>query len=725
MWTKVPRNGLEGVLLGNGQLGASIFGDEKALRWTLHRQDVADRRSLRAEQWDSPLFDTCRLLIGSFELRPVGKVTDFQGRLDLWNALGKGTLTTDKGKISWRTFVHAAQPLIVMEFTTEGQERDFTFRWTPASSSSPRAAPYLNNPKFKIDYEPNPPARVDHEKGLSIHPLKAGGQFAVAWQERRPEENKRVYLATVAHQAGPLEVSASVDDLFSAHQRVWQGRYPASFVSIPDARAESYYWINTYLLYSTTRADQPPIDVHGMWFFGSAWPNVWWNINVQHAYYSQATANRLELAESLCGTLEKHEENLSLNIPVKAWQADSAWVGRISDQQLRSSWPQVQYMKGILTRLDPPTSYEPEKAWPHGAEVANLSWAMELYWRQCRWAADDQRLSEKFLPLLEKCLNLYRHLLMEGDDGKLHLPVTHSPELGDYADCNYDLGALQWSLKTLIRESERLGVNEGKVADWKTLQAKITPHPQGPDGLWLGANKPLRGSHRHPSHLLAFYPLAVLDWDKPADRDLIRRSVDHWYGDRRYFIAFSYTAAASMYATMERPDEAWAALNTYLDNYAKPNTICRDTTLETSLGFCQNVHDLLLQSRNGIIRVFPAVPSGWPDAIFHDLRTEGAFLVSAERKGGKTRWVRVKSLAGEPCRVKVSFAGEPSLVSGKLGVTFKSLGEDLYELGLTKGQELVLAAEPDAPMVVKALPVQAGQENPFGLRYPASQKPGR
>ena len=213
----------------------------------------------------------------------------------------------------------------------------------------------------------------------------------MAWQERRPEENKRVYLATVAHQAGPLEVSASVDDLFSAHQRVWQGRYPASFVSIPDARAESYYWINTYLLYSTTRADQPPIDVHGMWFFGSAWPNVWWNINVQHAYYSQATANRLELAESLCGTLEKHEENLSLNIPVKAWQADSAWVGRISDQQLRSSWPQVQYMKGILTRLDPPTSYEPEKAWPHGAEVANLSWAMELYWRQCRWAADDQR----------------------------------------------------------------------------------------------------------------------------------------------------------------------------------------------------------------------------------------------------------------------------------------------------------------------------------------------
>jgi len=36
----------------------------------------------------------------------------------------------------------------------------------------------------------------------------------------------------------------------------------------------------------------------------------------------------------------------------------------------------------------------------------------------------------------------------------------------------------------------------------------------------------------------------------------------------------------------------------------------------------------------------------------HDFRTQGAFLVSAARTGGVTRFVRLRSLAGEPCRVK-------------------------------------------------------------------------
>ena len=39
------------------------------------------------------------------------------------------------------------------------------------------------------------------------------------------------------------------------------------------------------------------------------------------------------------------------------------------------------------------------------------------------------------------------------------------------------------------------------------------------------------------------------------------------------------------------------------------------------------------------------------DAHFEDLRTEGAFLVSALRRGGEVRWVRIHSEAGGPCRL--------------------------------------------------------------------------
>ncbi|WJH36462.1 hypothetical protein N6H14_12245 [Paenibacillus sp. CC-CFT747] len=66
--------------------------------------------------------------------------------------------------------------------------------------------------------------------------------------------------------------------------------------------------------------------------------------------------------------------------------------------------------------------------------------------------------------------------------------------------------------------------------------------------------------------------------------------------------------------------------------------------METPLSGAEAIHDMLLQSWGGTLRIFPAVPEEWQDAAFHDLRTEGAFLVSAMRKNGVTEWIRVKSL---------------------------------------------------------------------------------
>jgi hypothetical protein len=38
----------------------------------------------------------------------------------LWDAESRGTLTTDQGRITWRSFVHAADMAIVVELQTSG-----------------------------------------------------------------------------------------------------------------------------------------------------------------------------------------------------------------------------------------------------------------------------------------------------------------------------------------------------------------------------------------------------------------------------------------------------------------------------------------------------------------------------------------------------------------------------------------------------------------------------
>jgi hypothetical protein len=61
---------------------------------------------------------------------------------------------------------------------------------------------------------------------------------------------------------------------------------------------------------------------------------------------------------------------------------------------------------------------------------------------------------------------------------------------------------------------------------------------------------------------------------------------------------------------------------------------------------------MLLGSYGGILRVFPAVPAAWKDVVIHDFGAEGAFRVSAVRKEGVTQFVRITSLADEPCRLR-------------------------------------------------------------------------
>ncbi len=118
--------------------------------------------------------------------------------------------------------------------------------------------------------------------------------------------------------------------------------------------------------------------------------------------------------------------------------------------------------------------------------------------------------------------------------------------------------------------------------------------------------------------------------------------------------------------------------------------------LESSLGMANIVQNMLIQSwtdpaakESGPIRIFPATPLAWEDVEFRDLRTEGAFLVSAKRTNGQTQWVRIKSLAGEPCRVRPGLGGEVRVKSNR-GIELRQVSPGLYEIDMKKGDTVRL-----------------------------------
>jgi alpha-L-fucosidase 2 len=81
----------------------------------------------------------------------------------------------------------------------------------------------------------------------------------------------------------------------------------------------------------------------------------------------------------------------------------------------------------------------------------------------------------------------------------------------------------------------------------------------------------------------------------------------------------------------------------------------RPFTLEGNFAFAQGVHEMLIQSYNDHIEIFPAVPQAWKNVSFHNLRTEGAFLVSAKKENGVTDEVSVTATQVSTLQLKIPF----------------------------------------------------------------------
>ena len=93
------------------------------------------------------------------------------------------------------------------------------------------------------------------------------------------------------------------------------------------------------------------------------------------------------------------------------------------------------------------------------------------------------------------------------------------------------------------------------------------------------------------------------------------------------------------------------------------------------------------------------------------MRTEGAFLVSAVKRDGKTRWIRIESLAGEPCRVKCDL--KDPRVDPRVPI---ESADGFLKLDLKKGQTVTLFSS-DSPtdLVIESVAPQKEFLNSFGL----------
>jgi hypothetical protein len=285
----------------------------------------------------------------------------------------------------------------------------------------------------------------------------------------------------------------------------------------------------------------------------------------------------------------------------------------------------------------------------------------------------------------------------EGGRG-LSLPVSVSPEYNGAGmnawgrDASFQLAALHALAQILPRAARRLG----QPADprWERVRRELPPYTLAEGkriGLWVGQD--LAVSHRHHSHLAALFPFRTLDPQDEAHRSVVAESLRHWQSKGAgawsgWCVPWAsilcsrcgLADAAVMWllwwkrlftnighGTLHDADFAgcgglgWHAL---LDPAPKP--LHEIMQMDAGMGALTAILELLVQCRGDAIHVLPAIPRHWHDVAFDGIRTEGAFLVGATVRDGRTAEVRVVSLAGEPLRL-VHGLGPSWTVNGRRG----------------------------------------------------------
>ena len=283
---------------------------------------------------------------------------------------------------------------------------------------------------------------------------------------------------------------------------------------------------------------------------------------------------------------------------------------------------------------------------------------------------DREFLKQKAYPWIRDVAIFLKEISEVTDNKMRKLPISSSPEIYNNSrdawfreTTNYDLSLIRWTYE----KAAELAFEVGEVAEAKKWNSILSQWPElladKQSGLMFGKNLPYEFSHRHFSHLMGFHPLGLLDISKGAsDQKIIKNTLstldrigsDYWTG-------YSYSWLGNLKARAFDGEGAARALRIFTENFTLPNSFhvngdqsgkgyskysYRPFTLEGNFAFAAGLQEMLIQSHTGIIHIFPAVPNDWKDLKFHQLRTEGAFLVSATMENGSLIKLNIKSEKG-------------------------------------------------------------------------------